>query len=103
VIKWLLSKFRRRGYEDRCEELIHRAYERGQRDVVAYIVANTTAKFIPNNSEYGYIRAKLMESAWDRIKREDMLYCIIHYNSNKDRFKCLMRVIGVDPDIIEQG
>jgi hypothetical protein len=102
LIKWLLSKFRRKVDEDKCNELIDRVYEKGQRDIVVYIVACITSKFIPRDREYGYIIAKLMESTWNREKREYMLYCIINYNSNKDRFKCLMRVIGVDPDIIEQ-
>jgi hypothetical protein len=103
LIKWLLSIFRRKVDVYRCEELIDRAYDRGKRDIVAYIVAVTTSKFIPRDDEYRPIIVKLMESTWNREKREDMLYCIIHYNSNKDRAKCLMRVIGMDPDVVEHG
>ena len=103
MIKWLANRFRRGSNEYRCKELIDKAYERGQRDTVTYIVACITSKFIPIDDEYRHIIVKLMESTWSREKREDMLYCIIHYNSNKDRAKCLLRVIGVDPDIIEQG
>jgi predicted transcriptional regulator len=102
VIKWFLNIFRGKRDEDRCEKLIDMAYERGQRDTVAYIVACITSKFIPIDDEYSHIIVKLMESTWNREKREDMMYCIIHYNSNKDRTKCLFRVIGVDPDIIEK-
>jgi hypothetical protein len=99
---WLRGLFKDRIDKDKCEELIDRAYERGQRDIVAYIVAVITSKFIMDRNEFGYIAAKLMESTLDSDKRRNMLYCIIHYNSNKDRTKCLLRVIGIDPDIIEQ-
>jgi hypothetical protein len=87
---------------EKCEELIDRAYERGQMDIVAYIVVVITSKFIMDRKEFGYAAAKLMESTLNSEKRRHMLYCITEYNSNKDRAKCLLRVVGVDPDIIEQ-
>jgi predicted transcriptional regulator len=89
--------------EDRCKELIVRAYEKGQRDIVAYIVANITSKFITDRREYAYVATKLMESTLNSENRRHMLYCITEYNSSKDRTKCLLRVVGVDTDIIEQG
>jgi predicted transcriptional regulator len=102
LIKWLLRRFRIKIDEDRCNELIDRAYERGQRDIVAYIVAVITSKFIMDRKEFGYVAVKLMKSTLNSEKRRHMLYCITEYNSNKDRVKCLLRVVGVDPDIIEQ-
>jgi hypothetical protein len=102
MVIWLLNIFRRKVDVDRCEELIDRAYERGQRDIVAYIVAVITSKFIMDRKEFGYVATKLMESTLNSEKRRHMLYCITGYNSNKDRTKCLLRVVGVDPDIIEK-
>jgi predicted transcriptional regulator len=103
VVKWLLSIFKKKIDVDRCEELIGRAYEKGRRDIVAYIVANITSKFIMDRKEFGYVAAKIMESTLNSEKRRHMLYCITEYNSNKDRAKCLLMVVGVDPDIVEQG
>ena len=97
----MLRRFRRKIDEDRCNELIDRAYEKGQRDIVAYIVAVITSKFIMDRKELGYVATKLMESTLNSEKRRHMLYCITEYSSNKDRTRCLLRVVGVDPDIIE--